>query len=343
MILPNIRIFSSFNQPIDPGAERCLNHCVINMKTLTSVIKVPFDELIEFFTKRSENKFGLDPVIGRGHVQIFELEKGLQARFWDCSFNEEIEMYSNVDSESENSYFTLAFFPNMHGLQFANNGTFLQENIIWDTVFISAASDYKILIVATTRVHCLSISFSKKWLNNNVLKNNEAFKNLKEKIDTTQSFSMFESMSVSEKKMIQELLEASWEKSLGSFCIKSAVLKIICDFFYKLKEKQTFNMNALSPCSSIAEVEKYLCDQLLCPMPNLKDLAYKFSISESTLKRHFKKRYGVNMSTYFIKRKMEYAQQLIDEKNTSFSEIAHLLGYRNVNNFITMFRKHIKA
>ncbi|HKG69022.1 MAG TPA: AraC family transcriptional regulator, partial [Segetibacter sp.] len=61
------------------------------------------------------------------------------------------------------------------------------------------------------------------------------------------------------------------------------------------------------------------------------------------LKRHFKKKYGVNMSTFFIRKKMEYAQQLINEKNTSVSETAFMLGYKNVNDFITMFGKYAKV
>lgn len=245
--------------------------------------------------------------------------------------------------EFENSYFTLAFFLNIKGLQFADNGNFLQQNIIWDTVFISAVSDYKIHIAARARVHGLSISFSKRWLNNNLFEENIAFKNLKEKINTTDSFSLLDSMNSSEKKLIQELLETSWKKYLGSFYIKSAVLKIICDFFYKLKEKQTFGMNALSPYTSIAEVEKYLCDHLLCPLPNLKDLAYKFSISESTLKRHFKKRYGVNMSTYYIQKKMEYAMHLLYEKGLNITETASVMGYSNVNHFNTIFNKYYES
>ncbi len=85
------------------------------MNTSTSVINIPFDELINLFTKRSVNKFILNRGIGKGYVQIFELEKGLQSRFWDCCFNEDVEMYSDAASDSENSYFTLAFFLNIQG------------------------------------------------------------------------------------------------------------------------------------------------------------------------------------------------------------------------------------
>ena len=312
------------------------------MKTSTSVNKIPFDKLIHLFIKRSGNKFVLDPLVGKGYVQIFNLEKGLQARFWDCFLKEGIEMYSDVDSEIENAYFTLAFFLNMQGLQFAHRDTILRDNKIWDSIFISATSNYKMHIDPKATVHCLSISFSKKWLNNNLLKDNEAFKNLKEKIDTTESFSLLQSMTSSNKKYVQELFDASWKKSLGSFYIKSAVLKIVCDFFYKLKQSETFSTN--NPCIdiSLTEVENYLSDHLTAPLPNLKDLAHKFSLSESTLKRHFKKKYGVNMSTFFIRNKMEYAQRLINEKNISVSETAFMLGYKNVNNFITMFGKYAK-
>lgn len=310
------------------------------MKTSTTVIKLPFDKLIHLFFKESGNQFSLDTNIGKGYLQIFDLEQGLQARLWDCSFEKVIEMYNDVDVTSENWYFSLAFFLKIHGLQFANKGSILEENTIWDTIFLSSISNYKIHIASKATISCLSVSFSKKWLNNNVLKSNKAFKNLKVHLDTTASFSLLESMSISEKGMIQELLDASWEKAFGSFYIKSVVLKIIYDFFSTLSEKQTFNTNDVLPCTAITEVEKYLHDHISGPLPNLKNLADKFVISESTLKRRFKRRHGVNMSTYFLHKKIEYAKQIMENKN--ISETASMLGYKNANSFINMFKKYMR-
>jgi AraC-like DNA-binding protein len=146
-------------------------------------------------------------------------------------------------------------------------------------------------------------------------------------------------MTTSEKKLILELFHDSWKKSLGSFYIKTVLFKIISDFFYRIKERDSFSINKLNVDATIIEIEKYLCNSLREMLPNLKDLAEKFSLSESTLKRHFRKKYGVNMSTYFINKKMEYAERLIREENTNLAEIASRLGYRNVNNFIIMFQK----
>jgi len=139
--------------------------------------------------------------------------------------------------------------------------------------------------------------------------------------------------------MVQELLNASWKKSFGSFYIKSSVLKIISNFFCKIKERKTFSLND-SYFDTINKVEEYLNNHLTDTLPNLKDLAHQFAVSESTLKRHFKKRHGVNISTYFFRKKMEQAQDLIREKNMSVSQTAFLLGYRNVNHFATMLKKY---
>jgi AraC-like DNA-binding protein len=309
------------------------------MKNLRSIPRVPFNDLINLFKIKSEHTFLLEPNVGKGYVQVFNLEKGLQARLWNFNFKEGIELYSDLNNGTEKSYFNLAFFLNMQGLEFSSLKVPVQQNDIWDTILISATSDYEISLSPGAKAHCLSLSFSDTWLNNNVLQDNEEFKRFKDLIYTSDCLLLLESMTTSEKKLILELFHDSWKKSLGSFYIKTVLFKIISDFFYRIKERDSFSINKLNVDATIIEIEKYLCNNLREMLPNLKDLAEKFSLSESTLKRHFRKKYGVNMSTYFINKKMEYAERLIREENTNLAEIASRLGYRNVNNFIIMFQK----
>ena len=310
------------------------------MKNTSSAYKIPFNKLINLFVRQSEHTLVPETATGKGLVQIFDLEKGLQVRFWNCSFNEGIEIYNDGSNEGKKRYFTLAFFLNMQGLKFAGSNIFFQENTIWDIAFITTRCDYKIHISSGAEIYCLSISFSERWFNNNILKGNEAFKPLKEKIDTLELFPLFECMNLEEKKSILELFDSSGEKAFGSFYIKSAVLKIISDFFYKLKERETFSINKQGLTTFITEVEKYICDHLTDSLLDLKGLAQRFSMSESTFKRHFKKIHGVNISTYFIQKRLEYARKLIHEKNINICEAAAMVGYRNVNHFITMLKKH---
>ncbi len=308
------------------------------MKTVNPVKKISFNNLLTLFIKNTEHSFVLDAVEGNGYVRQFELEKGLQVRLWNCRFINEIELYSDVTVKANNKYFTLAFFPDSKGLLIAPGITPLQENKIWDTIFMSDVSDYKIYISAMVSVQCVSISLSANWLNNNIFNDNETFISLKENIISHEYFSLIGSMNSSQKILIEELLNELWRTALGTFYIKSSVLNLISDFFYKLKGKN-FPRYPISGIS-VTDIEKDLRNNLLEPLPDLRKMADHFFMSESTMKRHFKKQYGMNMSTYFIREKMKYAEKLMKENKLSAIEAAHTLGYKNVNSFIAMYKKH---
>lgn len=309
------------------------------MKFQSSTCRISFDKLIYLFKSVSNKLLLLNPSIGNGTVQIFRLEIGLQARLWDCSFTEGIELYGNTENNPVNAYFTIAYFLDVEGLQFANGHQPYRNNRLWDNLFLSAISNFKLYIAPMFRAHCMSIIFSMNWLRS-VLEGNRALKKVREKIYAADMLSLTGSMSLSERKLVEEMINTRWQKHFGTFYIKSAVLKIISDFFHRLKERDTLPITNPCPKPSITEVEQYLSERITGPLPDLKALAHQFSMSECTLKRQFKKRYGINMSTYFIRKKMEYARQMMQEKNSSVMETAHNVGYRSVHNFIAMFRKH---
>jgi hypothetical protein len=114
------------------------------------------------------------------------------------------------------------------------------------------------LISPNINGQCLSISFATTWLRQNVLETNEDFENLKQDISTIESFSLLGKMKPSERKIVQELYEISWKKSFGNFFIKCTVLKIISDFLYRIKERETFTINNFCLKASLKGVEKYL-------------------------------------------------------------------------------------
>jgi AraC-like DNA-binding protein len=308
------------------------------METRGEVNRVSFSQLINLFVRKSQDRFVLRDSIGSGFAQIYHPEKGLQACTWDCSFTDRIEIFNEVSDGNKNPYFTLAFFLNTQGLRFATHNILLKESIVWNCVFISAASNYNVFIDPSVRARCLSISFSKNWFENNIAEGNEHFKILKDKICALESFLFFDSMNASEKKLVQELFDVSWKKSLGSFYIKSTILKIISDFFHKIKERKSFALTG-SGDDIITMIENYLNNHLAEPLPDLKDLAPRFGISASTLRRHFKERNGMNISTYFICKKMEYAKELMDKKHMTPTETAQALGYINVHHFMRMYQK----
>jgi AraC-like DNA-binding protein len=310
------------------------------MKNDSSLSTVSFNQLEDLFIKQSDTARILDYPVGAGHVEVYTLAKGLQARFWNCEVNQQVELFGDESVRVNPAYFTLAFFLNTSGFRFANKSACLAENITWDTVFISDRSVCKLIIAPGMKVECLSISFSKQWFRINVLEKTGGFEKIRETVYDSGAFSLLGSMTASEKKLVTELLKVSGKGSLGSFSIKCGVLKMISDFFLKLKERDTLTANYSCLEASIIKIEAFLSSQLRGRLPKMKDLEKEFAISASTLKRHFKKRFGENISTYFIRKKLDYARNLIEEQHTNVKEAASMLGYRNVHHFIRIYQKY---
>jgi AraC-like DNA-binding protein len=172
------------------------------------------------------------------------------------------------------------------------------------------------------------------------MEGNDGTTNLKEKLALTDTFPLLECMTASETKDVHSLFDASSKTSLGSFYIKSGVLKIISDCFNKLKQRKTSSFPNMCHGAFIDVAERYLGNNLSGPLPDLKELAKKLCVSESTLKRHFKKKHGRNMSSYFIRKKMDQANFLMNEKKLSVSETASLLGFQNEAHFVSLLEDY---
>lgn len=277
---------------------------------------------------------------GKGCVQFYEIEPGLQARLWNCILAEGLEMFCDEAAENKAPYFTLAYFLNKEGLRFANNNNAFQENMIWDTLFISSNSLLRMYVSPQTPVVCLNISFSKNWVRQHLLTDHKTHAKLQQEVFESAACAFLEYMGTTERELLLQLIEASTKKELSTLHLKSIVLKMLADFFNRLKEKPTLcpsyqTMNAL-----LMETESLLCAGVKGAMPRCHALARQYGFSEVSLKRHFKHRYGVNMSTYFMHKKMEYAQQFMQENYLNETDAARLLGYKNVSHFTAMLQKY---
>jgi AraC-like DNA-binding protein len=310
------------------------------MKIESSLSTVSFEQLSDLVTNTKVSPLELNTLASDGHVEIHNLAKGLQARCWSCNINEPLELFGEENKRNDPAYFTLAFFLNTKGFRFACRSACLPENISWDCIFFSDRSVCKILIAPGMKVDCLTISFSKQWFQQNVLQKTTAFQKIKETVYNSSCFPLLGSMTATDKNLVARLVEISGKDSLGSLNIKCGVLKLISDFFLKLKERDSITTNYSCVEESINKVENYLMSQLTGRLPKIKELGNQFSISSATLKRYFKKKFGENISSYFIRRKLEYARHLIEEKQTEMREAAYLLGYRNVNHFISIYKKY---
>jgi len=95
--------------------------------------------------------------------------------------------------------------------------------------------------------------------------------------------------------------------------------------------------------SKMLSVEKMLDVYLEKDLPSIRSIAKDLALSESTLKRNFKRVFGTSIYHFYLQKKMHQARQLLTEQNTSVKEIAFRLGYEKPSNFIRVFKKHYSS
>ena len=72
----------------------------------------------------------------------------------------------------------------------------------------------------------------------------------------------------------------------------------------------------------------------------LKDLARNVCTNECTLKKTFKYIFKITVYQYLLKRRMVYAENLLQTTSLLERDIALLCGYQSLAGFITSFRKY---
>ena len=92
----------------------------------------------------------------------------------------------------------------------------------------------------------------------------------------------------------------------------------------------------------LMEVESHLVKDFSTPPPPISFLSRVAAMSTTTLKNKFKKLYGNNLYEYFQKSRMHKAKVLLMSKKYSIKEIGSKLGYSNLSNFATAFKKEFK-
>ena len=73
--------------------------------------------------------------------------------------------------------------------------------------------------------------------------------------------------------------------------------------------------------------------------PSAKELAARFSVSETSLKNYFRGIYGQNLSDYMREYRMKRAAELLSSTHDSVNRISEQVGYLNQSKFAAVFKK----
>jgi AraC-like DNA-binding protein len=90
---------------------------------------------------------------------------------------------------------------------------------------------------------------------------------------------------------------------------------------------------------AIVAVQNQLAANYLDEFPSIQALARSVWMSESKFKKLYKRIFGTSPFEYYQKNRMQKARELLLEGRFSISEIGNMLGYQNLSNFSSSFKK----
>jgi iron complex transport system substrate-binding protein len=128
-----------------------------------------------------------------------------------------------------------------------------------------------------------------------------------------------------------------WQKPtpLNLFYEKAAFYQMV----YAVYEELVNESISIFSLDVISMAKRYI-DGHYSEAISIQNIAYMLGISDSNLRRNFKKRYGKSPQEYLTKYRLEQAKKLLNTKNISVKSVAVSCGFQDEFNFSKLFLKN---
>lgn len=138
---------------------------------------------------------------------------------------------------------------------------------------------------------------------------------------------------------LDAILHIDAEDALSRFILTTSVDQILCDFLRAYHgEQRTTDPKYDTADIILFNMLSYL-DENFLSFKNLDRLSDKLGYSTSYLSHLFTAAMQHSPTSYVLNKKLQYAAQLLSEKERTVTEISELLGYATLHSFSKAFKK----
>ncbi len=299
-------------------------------------------------TRPERNTLFFSEEIGEGYFKSLVLSNGLQCLLYNFTLKEELYLQQqNVKKE----FYTLRFddVSITESLMLK-----IDSDYIWESnqqrasaMLTSSLVDFTTSISAGTPVKGINIIISRQWLSQYLDIDTLDGILLKYFALKTAAYN-FAPFDVEYRTLFTEVMSSDMEDTMRRSVIENRIMLMVEKFFSFLyvKDKELSSHEKVKlpddEVKRLMEVEACLVKDFSAPPPSVPYLARLAAMSATTLKNKFKKLYGNNLYEYFQKNRMQRAKALLMSHKYSIKEIGSQLGYSNLSNFATAFKKEFK-
>ena len=301
-------------------------------------------ELLHVKTK--ENWLFFPEDIADGYYRVLKLSNGLDVNIINCTMNKDWLVHR---IKEKNEYYTLRFDHITVPLDFkiGIGGEIVEHNqqTIAVAYLTSSLFDWYYHGTKGTTFKGVNILIPKEWLGK--LLGVEVF----EEILTTyialksRSFNM-EPLDKTYYDLMNEIMQEDVDHPFPNIYIQNRVQLLLERFFSHIHNRVSLadvksNIRKDDIYAAL-KVEQLLVENFSAKPRSIEELSKKATMSSTKLKKIFKTVFGVSIYEYYQQKRMMCASELIAMHKYSMREVAEKIGYTNMHNFATAFKKHMK-
>jgi AraC-like DNA-binding protein len=284
--------------------------------------------------------------IAHGFFKYIPLSNGLQCML--SNYTLKTDLYLQRKS-SDKEFYIIRFdeisISDKLMVKIDNDYTWEDQQSRASVFLTSSLYDFAYQAAAGTSIRSINVLVTRKWLEQylDIKKMDKVLENYLQLKTGCYNFAPFD---IEYRALFNEVIEgddAVMKRSILENRVMMMVERFLTQLYQRMNQLQEGNKTKILPdeVKRLMEVESYLVKDLSTPPP-ISFLSRVAAMSATTLKNKFKKLYGTNLYEYFQKSRMHKAKTLLMSQKYSIKEIGSQLGYSNLSNFATAFKKEFK-
>lgn len=308
-----------------------------------------YQELLEDFARAlnvtiTDNRIYFPEKVGKGYVQLVQLPAGLQALISNYYIND--LFFLNRIKTNNDEFYTLRYDDIMISdkLTLKINDEELNQTSKRQTSIYLTSNLFDVSYLGTkgSSIRGINIIFNKDWMAKYLgITNSDDVLNTYLSLKT-ESYNI-EPVDSIYRTYFDEIIHADTQDLLWLAIMQNRILLLIERFFSRLYEKSralTHHVRiSKQDINRLVNIESIIINDLTAPPPTIEALATTAAMSSAKLKRIFKDVYGTGIYSYYQKQRMQKAREMLLTGNFSVKEVGLHIGYANLSNFATAFKK----
>jgi len=289
--------------------------------------------------KPEDNKIEYPENFASGFAKVHNIEPGLSYRIVDYDLNTDFIL----NRQPSNKFSLIIYFykyTNVQRLFISINDEIItneDENTFTAVIMTNSFTSQKLELSKGTHVKGLTVQLSEDWL--------------KEKIENsgTSNYKIFREqiifkdfLNAKAQKLLNEIFAGNSQSFTPLLYTNTRVLRLLEGFLeniMRVDSSELSKMPTIKDFQSISKIERILFESYTSDFPKIEKLARIALMSETKLKNAFKKAYGMGLFEYYQKNRMHKAKELLNVNKYSVSEVGVMIGYQNLSNFSSAFKK----